>query len=144
MYTIVLGNLTFMKVHDYCCFLFIFWMSPSIKSICLKISHPILFLEFLSFYKVKLSLNSIFFSWKSGGLQSRQIYHKEGTSKLRLVQNGFFFLYFSVRNNTLGSYKVVFFFISHPSLFSGLTSKNRFANLEQIRKKTGNQKAGVL
>merc|ERR1719273_2535380 len=66
LYTIVLGNLTFMKVHDYCCFLFIhFFECPPPKS-QFALKFPILFLEFLSFYKVKLSLNSIFFFVKIG------------------------------------------------------------------------------
>jgi len=51
----------------------------------------------------------------------------------------FFLLYFSVRNNTLGSYKGFFSLYLIPVYF-WLDFENRSANLEQIRKKTGNQK----
>jgi len=55
----------------------------------------------------------------------------------------FFLLYFSVRNNTLGSYKVFFLYISSQFNF-WLDFENRSANLEQIRKKNWESKSGSI
>jgi len=55
----------------------------------------------------------------------------------------FFLLYFSVRNNTLGSYKVVFSLYLIPVNF-WLDFKNRSANLEQIRKKLGIKSGSII